>query len=59
MSKSATRLSMSHSIFGAPSRALFNTATFTERSCQTFSVPEDKQTQIKQGNYFSFRAVTY
>ena len=40
------------------SRAPFNTATFTERSCHTFSVLEDKQTQIKKGDYFSFRAVT-
>ena len=46
-------------IWSAFSRAPFNTAIFIERSCQIFSVLEDKQTQIKQGDYSNFRAVTY
>ena len=51
---------MSHSIFAAPLAELPSTQlSFTEQSCQTFSVPKDKQTQIKQGDYSKFRAVTY
>ena len=46
-------------IWRAFGRAPFNTATFTERSCQIFSIPEDKQTQIKRGDYSSFSTVTH